>query len=389
MCSDLYLPAMPNVMEYYQTAPSAVQASLTASFLGLAIGQLVIGPVSDAYGRLLPLFISLVFFTVTSFLCTLAPNIQLFIAIRFMQGLAASGGIVLTRSIACDQFRGNELTSFMSFLMSINSLAPILAPIIGSFIISFAPWQVLFYVLAVWGLSLILATWAFIDESHPKSARVPDIKSSLSLVKIELVNSKFMLMTVSLASIMGGFFSYLSASPFVFQIIYMLSPVEYSFTFAFISICISVVSASAGILSRKFGEKNVVWFAYFFMFVAAMAILIEAFFPPDSFIPVLLTLALFCSMMGLSQSAGFGLVMSVKRGGAGAASGLFGVIFFLFGSLVSPFVGIMGENSMIPLGINLVTCVILAMILMKIAIYVKTNNNLSDRNKGEGIGSNA
>ena len=294
---------------------------------------------------------------------------------RLFQGISAAGGIVLTRSIACDKFKGNELTSFMAFLMSINSLAPILAPIVGSFIISFAPWQVIFYVLVIWGILLIIATKLFVPESLPVDKRQENIKASLLLIKVELLNPKFMLVALSLASIMGGFFSYLAASPFVFQVVYGMTPFEYSCTFAFISICISITGATAGRVSRRFGEERVVKGAYLIMFTAAALMLVEALVVPSNYIFVLLTLAVYCSMMAVSQAAGFGIVMSYKKGGAGAASGLFGVLYFLFGSMVSPFVGIMGENSMLPLGINLLSCVIVAIILLKIA--------LSERNKHE------
>lgn len=375
MCSDLYLPSMPSIMDYFQTSPSLVQSSLTASFLGLAIGQLIIGPLSDAYGRILPLYVSLVIFTVTSFFCAISDSVILFIVMRLFQGISAAGGIVLTRSIACDKFKGNELTSFMAFLMSINSLAPILAPIVGSFIISFAPWQVIFYVLVVWGILLIIATKLFVPESLPVDKRQENIRASLLLIKVELLNPKFMLVALSLASIMGGFFSYLAASPFVFQVIYGMTPFEYSCTFAFISICISITGATAGRVSRRFGEERVVKGAYLMMLTAAALMLIEALVVPSNYIFVLLTLAIYCSMMAVSQAAGFGIVMSYKKGGAGAASGLFGVLYFLFGSMVSPFVGIMGENSMLPLGINLLSCVIVAIVLLKIA--------LSERNKHE------
>ncbi len=375
MCSDLYLPSMPSIMDYFQTSPSLVQSSLTASFLGLAIGQLIIGPLSDAYGRILPLYVSLVIFTVTSFFCAISDSVILFIVMRLFQGISAAGGIVLTRSIACDKFKGNELTSFMAFLMSINSLAPILAPIIGSFIISFSPWQFIFYVLVVWGILLIIATKLFVPESLPVDKRQENIRASLLLIKVELLNPKFMLVALSLASIMGGFFSYLAASPFVFQVVYGMTPFEYSCTFAFIYICISITGATAGRVSRRFGEERVVKGAYLIMFTAAALMLIEALVVPSNYIFVLLTLAVYCSMMAVSQAAGFGIVMSYKKGGAGAASGLFGVLYFLFGSMVSPFVGIMGENSMLPLGINLLSCVIVAIILLKIA--------LSDRNKHE------
>ena len=120
--------------------------------------------------------------------------------------MSAAGGIVLPRSIACDKFRGYKLTSFMSFLMAINSIAPILAPIIGSFIISFAPWQALFYVLTGWGVLLILQTVLFVDESLDKNKRAKSIKDSIVIMKADLFNVRFMLVCIAFAMIMGVFF---------------------------------------------------------------------------------------------------------------------------------------------------------------------------------------
>ncbi len=371
MCSDLYLPSMPTIMKDFNTSPSLIQLSLTVSFLGLALGQIIIGPISDAYGRLRPLLASLAIFSLTSFLCAVADNIFFFVAVRFLQGLSASGGIVLTRSIACDRYRGSELTSFMSFLMAINSVAPILAPIIGSFVISFASWHVLFYLLVGWGIVLILMTLKFVSESHPKEKRDPNIIASFKLMKVELLNKRFMFATISLSAVMGGFFSYLAASPFIFQVIYGFTPFEYSLTFAFISLCLTFISILAGRIAKKFGELKTVCFAYVMMLVSAVVIMFIALSVPQSFIPVLAALAVFCSMMALSQAAGFGIVMSLKKGGSGSASGLFGVMCFLFGSLISPIVGVMGEKSMIPLGCNLIACVLVAMLLLKLAVGKK------------------
>ena len=167
-------------------------------------------------------------------------------------------------------------------------------------------------------------------------------------MKTDLLNLKFMLTVFSLSFVMGGFFSYLAASPFVFQKVYGFTPVEYSFTFAFIAICISIIASSAGRLSRRLHE---------------------------SFVPILGCLAIYCAMMGLSQSAVFGVVISFKKGGAGSASGIFGVMYFLIGSLVSPFVGVMGELSMIPFGINLSVCAILAIVFLYFAVRIKDENN--------------
>ncbi len=379
MCSDMYLPSLPEIVSYFDSNPAQVQFSLTASFLGLALGQIVIGPISDAYGRIKPLLFCLVIFTLSSLACALSPNVWIFVFFRLLQGLSAAGGIVLTRSIACDRFKGNELTSFMSFLMAINSLGPILGPIVGSLVVTYFTWQVIFFILVVWGIILIYLTKFHVPESLAVEKREKSALVSILKMKTDLLNLKFMLTVFSLSFVMGGFFSYLAASPFVFQKVYGFTPVEYSFTFAFIAVCITIIASSAGRLSRRLSELKVVVFAYVLLLISGIGVLIISFIRPESFVPVLVCLAVYCSMMGLSQSAGFGVVMSFKKGGAGSASGIFGVMYFLIGSLVSPLVGVMGELSMIPFGINLSVCAILAIALLYFATRIK-DKNVSESN---------
>ena len=388
MCSDMYLPSLPEIVTYFDSNPAQVQFSLTASFLGLALGQIVIGPVSDAYGRIKPLLVCLVIFTLSSLACALSPNVWSFVFFRLLQGLSAAGGIVLTRSIACDRFKGNELTSFMSFLMAINSLGPILGPIVGSLVVTYFAWQVIFFILVGWGLILIYLTKFHVPESLAEAKREKSALISILKMKTDLLNLKFMLTVFSLSFVMGGFFSYLAASPFVFQKVYGFTPIEYSFTFAFISICISIIASTSGRLSRRLSELKVVIIAYVLLLISGIGVLIISFVRPESFVPVLVCLAIYCAMMGLFQSAShcynsskaadFGVVMSFKKGGAGSASGIFGVMYFLIGSLVSPLVGVMGELSMIPFGINLSVCAILAIVFLYFAVRIKDENNSED-----------
>lgn len=371
MCTDLYLPSLPTIKDYFDTSASLVQLSLTASFFGLALGQFLIGPISDVYGRVKPLVVTLLFFVISSFLCSIANSAESFILFRLVQGISAAGGIVLTRSIACDKFKGYKLTSFMSFLMAINSIAPILAPIIGSFIISFGPWQALFYVLTGWGVLLILQTVLFVDESLDKNKRAKSIKDSIVLMKADLFNVRFMLVCIAFAMIMGGFFSYLAASPFVFQSIYGFTPFEYSLTFALVSLCVSAIAPFSGTFAKRFSNINTSRCAIILMIVSGLIAMIIALSPPQSFIPILLVFCVYCSMMGFSMSCGFSIAMEFKKGGAGAASGIFGVMYFVIGSLISPFVGIFGENSMIPLAFNLLFCAILALVFLELSKRLK------------------
>ena len=158
ICTDLYLPAIPTITQELMTDPSTMQLTLTASFFGLAIGQLIIGPLSDAYGRKRPLYICLVMFVLSSLWCAYAPSINQLIVARFFQGISGASGIVLSRTIACDMYTGPRLTKFMSLLMTVNGVAPILGPIMGSAIVSVWAWPVLFVFLALWGAVLLFCT---------------------------------------------------------------------------------------------------------------------------------------------------------------------------------------------------------------------------------------
>lgn len=134
---DMYLPSFPTIAASFDTTASLVQVSLTACLLGIGLGQLVFGPMSDVYGRKKPLVFALVGYGIASLICMLAPSITAFIAARFLQGLAASAGIVISRAIVRDRFSGRALTKFFATLMLINNLAPILAPILGGAILAF------------------------------------------------------------------------------------------------------------------------------------------------------------------------------------------------------------------------------------------------------------
>ena len=141
LCTDIYLPGLPAICNYYGIDTSTAQLSLTSCFLGLAFGQIVAGPISDALGRKKPMLISVAVFAVSSLLCATASSAIELIVWRFIQGFAGAGGLVISRSIACDSYQGEKLTRFMSLLMTINSVAPVAGPVIGSALITFFSWR--------------------------------------------------------------------------------------------------------------------------------------------------------------------------------------------------------------------------------------------------------
>ncbi len=367
LCTDIYLAALPEINDYFGTSAAQTQLTLTACFLGLAFGQCVIGPISDARGRRIPLLASMAVFTAMSFLCAVSTDIRMLITCRFFQGFAGSGALVLSRSIACDKFQGPALTQFMAVLMAINSVAPVLGPVIGSLIITVANWEAIFYMLAGFGVLLLGLCVVFVGETHTPDPNSRGVLHAVGSMLRELLNLRFLFYVVSLSFIMGGFFGYISAAPFVMQVHYHLSPLGFSAAFATVTVCIAVASMLAGRMVRHVDEVRMVWFSYIVMLIAGAGVLLISFFPPESFIPILVCLMFFCAMMGVSQTAGFSIVMAARKGQAGAASGIFGVMTFLFGSMTSPFMGIMGEDSIIPLGVCLTASALLAMLFMHLA----------------------
>lgn len=189
MCTDLYLPALPEMSEQLAATTTITQLTLTASLIGLGVGQLLFGPLSDKIGRKRPLILSLLLFIVSSILCATTNNIYWLVVWRFIQGIAGAGGSVLSRSIARDKYQGVTLTQFFALLMTVNGLAPVLSPVLGGYIVSTFDWRTLFWVMAEISTVLLLGCLLFINETLPENKR----GSSLLLTGRSVVqNRRFM-----------------------------------------------------------------------------------------------------------------------------------------------------------------------------------------------------
>lgn len=177
-----------------------------------------------------------------------------------------------------------------------------------------------------------------------------------------------MCLALSLSFVQGAFFGYLASSPFIFQTIFGLSPFAYSVVFALNAVCITVAANIAGMMAKRLSEPFVVKLALFLQLVATVAFGLDVLLELNSIVVVCLSFALFVAMMGAAQTAGFGLVMGARSGGAGAASGLFGVLQFVFGAISAPLVGLMGETSMVPQLAIMAVCTICAMVLFHVGL---------------------
>lgn len=363
LCTDLYLPALPQMADFLHTGTSNVQLSITSNLIGLAAGQLFIGPFSDAKGRRGPLLLSLALFAMMSLLCAQSGSIMELVFYRFLQGLSGAGSIVLSRAVACDLYSGVELTKFFALLMLVNGVAPIVGPVIGGQILQAADWSAIFYFLVLCGIILYcMVFWGCKESLPPERRSTGGLKNSFVRMGKLFQNKAFMCYVLVQGFIMAGFFSYISASPFVLQNIYGLTAQQFSYCFGINGLGVMLVAQLAGRLSMKFGDARVLRGGMLVTLTAALCVFGVSWF--GNVLPVWFMLAgLFMATccLGLTMTTSFTLAVAAQSEGAGSASGLLGVAVFLFGAIMSPLVGIGGSDTAVPMGVAMVLSAVMAL----------------------------
>ncbi len=351
---DMYLPSFPGIADDLGTSPSLVQISLTACLLGLAIGQVIIGPISDARGRKKPLLISLLLFVVSSLLCAMAPNITVLIAARFLQGVTASAGVVLSRAVVRDVFSGRELTKFFSLLMVINAVAPMIAPMSGGAILllPFASWHSIFLFLSILGILIFLVVAMKLKETLPPWKRMPSsIGDSVRTMGGLLKDRSFIGYAVIVGFVHGGSFAYVSGTPFIYQEIYGVSPQVFSILFGMNGLAIITGSFIIGRFGGIIHERKLLKAAVMIAVSATSLLLIMTIIEGPLAIIVIL-IFIYMTTMGMTITSTFTLGMAQQGHRAGSASAVLGMLPLLLGSLFSPLAGI-NEASAVPMGIIL------------------------------------
>ena len=335
--TDFYLPALPQLTTVFSTTSSAIQMSLTLCLIGLAIGQLFIGPISDKYGRKMPLIVSMVIFSLATLCCLLTTDIYIFLACRFLQGLSGAGGIVISKSVASDLHTGKELVHFFAVLGCVQGIAPICAPFLGGLLLTISYWQCIFYTLFGIGIGIVLSL-IFIPfhESLPDERRQKgSIYSGLKHYKAFFTHKEFMVYMVILTLTQGILFIYISSSTFIFQQTYGLSALLYGVCFGLNSLAIMAGSLFAGRIGDPARALNVgEWGA--FIAVIASAACIAAQLP---FLLIELSIWAMLFFMGIIFTMATTLALDLERNNAGSASALIGFFSFLAGGIAAPITG--------------------------------------------------
>ena len=333
--TDFYLPALPKIQELFHSSETYVQLSITCSLLGLGLGQLVMGPFSDMYGRKRVLLISLFLFVLSTIACIFSWDIGSFIVFRLLQGIAASGGVVISRSVVADLFRGEELAKFYAMLGAIHGLAPICAPVLGGIMLEFTQWRGIFVALLGIGLALLIAV-LFFHESLPLENRLKGkIYESFSFLGI-VKNRTFMLYTAINAVAMGFMFSFIASSSFIFENHFGLSELQYGFCFGGAALGLTIGASVTPLFKseRKALKAGIVGFFVLGLITSAIVLWHGNMWIMES--SIVLTLV----FLGMILPSATALAMEMERKNAGNASAVLGFSLFAFGGIVSPLTGL-------------------------------------------------
>lgn len=333
--TDFYLPALPKIQELFHSSETYVQLSITCSLLGLGLGQLVMGPFSDMYGRKSVLLISLFLFVLSTIACIFSWDIGSFIVFRLLQGIAASGGVVISRSVVTDLFRGEELAKFYAMLGAIHGLAPICAPVLGGVMLEFTHWRGIFVALLGIGLALLIAVF-FFHESLPLENRLKGkIYESFSFLGI-VKNHNFMLYTAINAVAMGFMFSFIASSSFIFENHFGLSELQYGFCFGGAALGLTIGASVTPLFKseRKALRTGIVGFFVLGLITSAIVLWHGNMWIMES--SIVLTLV----FLGMILPSATALAMEMERKNAGNASAVLGFSLFAFGGIVSPLTGL-------------------------------------------------
>ncbi|WP_432096203.1 Bcr/CflA family multidrug efflux MFS transporter [Streptomyces sp. bgisy100] len=361
---DMYLPALPAVTDALHTPAATVQLTLTACLAGMALGQLVVGPMSDKWGRRRPLVAGMTVYVVATAVCALAPTVELLIAFRLLQGLAGAAGIVIARAVVRDLYDGVAMARFFSSLMLVSGAAPVVAPLVGGQVLRVTDWRGVFYVLAGIGILITLLVIRKLGETLPPERRHSGgLGATLRTMRGLLADRVFTGYMLAGGFTFATLFSYISASPFVVQEIYGASPQTFSLLFGLNSVGLVAVGQLNGkLLIGRVSLDKALSVGLAVVTTAAVALLLMAsgVFGDVGLGPVAAGLFVLMSAMGVTLPNTNAQALMRTPHAAGSASALIGTCSFLVGAVASPLVGIAGERTAVPMALVQVVCGLLA-----------------------------
>ncbi|WP_068160551.1 multidrug effflux MFS transporter [Rhodococcus phenolicus] len=365
LATDMYLPGLPVMSESLGTTTVGVQLTLTTFMAGLGAGQLIVGPLSDSWGRRRLLLAGTVVLALSSVLCATAPTIEVLVAARLIQGFSGGTGIVLARAVIADRARGNSAAKLFGVMMIIGGVAPIVAPLLGGVLLGPIGWRGIFWVLAAVAVVMTIGVLSFVPESLPPEKRHGGGLSALARnFGYVARNRRFVGYAATFALGFGAMFAYISASSFVTQDLLGLSPGQFSLVFAVNSIGLVGANIVNTRLIGRIEVRSLLRFGAALLFGAGILLLIATIAAGTERWVILPLLWVCVASIGFIMGNATALGQAQVPSAAGTGSAVMGASQFGLAALVSPLVGLGGEGTAVPMALAIVVCGGLALIAL-------------------------
>jgi MFS transporter, DHA1 family, multidrug resistance protein len=362
MSIDMYLPALPEIGRSLGADTASVQLTLSAFFIGLAVGQAIYGPLADRFGRKGPLYFGLVVYIAASIGCALASDIQALIGLRLVQALGGCVGIVIARAVVRDLYGHQESARMFSVLMLVMGVAPILAPLLGGYVLTWFGWRAIFWVLALFGLSCLVAAALILPETRPAHTVKPNVLSAIAGYGRLLVDRRFIGYTLAGGLAQAGLFAYISGSPFVFIEVFGVPAQHYGWLFGLNALGLIVASQiNRRLLSRHTSDELLkranLTNALFGIALAGIALSGVGGLPL-----LLLPLFGYVAALGFTFPNAAAGALAPFGDRAGSASALLGSVQFAIAAIAGAAVGLLHDDTAVPMAAVICACGIAALV---------------------------
>ncbi|BCQ35789.1 MULTISPECIES: Bcr/CflA family multidrug efflux MFS transporter [Erwinia] len=330
---DMYLPALPQIAREFAVSAGSVQMTLNAYILGFALGQLVYGPLADSFGRKPVIAAGTLIFAIAAAACALAQTIDQLITLRFLHGLSAAAGSVVISALMRDSYSKEEFSRMMSFVMLVTTIAPLLAPIVGGWMLLIWSWHAIFWTISAAAVVTTLLVVTQIKETLPKDKRQPfslrtTLRNFLSLFRHKRVFSYMLASGFSFA----GLFSFLNVGPFVYIELNHISPQDFGYYFALNVVFLFLMTLLNSRCVRRFGPLVMFRFGLLIQFSMGVWLVVVSALNLG-FIPLVFGVAMFIGCVAMVSSNAMAVILEEFPHMAGTASSLAGTLRFGVGAL--------------------------------------------------------
>lgn len=363
LATDMYVPAFPRVAAELSATATQVQLTLTTFFVGMALGQLMGGPVSDQRGRRGPLLAAIVVMTAASVVCALTPTIGVLAGARLVQGFAGGWAMVIGRAVIIDLATGAQLVRVLNVIAAVGGIAPIVGPLLGAVILQLSHWRVSFWTVAALGVAMIVCVLVVVPETLPPERRhAGGLRTFVVAGREVLRNRRYVGYVLVSGSAMGAVFAYVATSAFVLQSMNGISPIGYSVDFAANAGGMTVASFVAARLAGRVATRTVIAVGQLAALAAGIGMLIGAVWFDTPLLVAIVCFFVLMTAQGLIGPNGGALAAAEVPEHPGTGSALLGFVQWVAAGAIAPIAGLGGEHTAVPMALLMIATIGVSMV---------------------------